>query len=142
MKAFWMSLFWTVMFENTPAFPNVPASEITTAELVFTPLRRTQFLTVSFVTGVVPTEPIKRTLGVVALVFSIVRLRSVPPLFEPSMMTKLAPLSLMRAVVALPVILLVTPGAGLIVIVFVALEPALAMMIIGKTSPVDTGAVV
>ena len=35
----------------------VAASEMTTAELVFTPFRMTQFLSVTFVIGVVPTEP-------------------------------------------------------------------------------------
>ena len=76
-----------VILEKRPGPPNVVASEITVPVLVLMPLRTMQFLIVTFVIGVVPTEPIQRTLGVVTLVFSIVRLRSVPPLFEPSMMT-------------------------------------------------------
>ena len=110
---------------------------MTTAELVFTPLRMTQFLIVSSVTAVAPTEPTQTTLGVVALVFSIVRLRSVPPLFEPSMVMKLAPLNLITAPLATgPLMVEVTPGAGLIVTVFAALEPALALITIGNASGV------
>ena len=86
-KAFCTSLLLNVMLEKRPAFPSVPASEMTTAELVLTPLRMTQFLTVTLVIGVLPTEPNQITLGLVTLVFSIVRLRSVPPLFEPSIVT-------------------------------------------------------
>ena len=87
-----------VILENRPGLPNVPASEITVPEFALVPLRTMQFLIVTFVIGVEPTEPTQRTLGAVVLVFSIVRLRSVPPLFEPSMMTKLAPLSLIMRV--------------------------------------------
>ena len=39
------------------------------------------------VVGVVPTEPIKTTLGVVVLVFEMVKLLSEPPLVLPSIVT-------------------------------------------------------
>ena len=78
------------MFENRPALPRTVASEMTTAELVLTPLITMQFLSVSLVTGVAPTEPNRMTLGVVTLVLVMVRLRSVPtPPIEPSMVTRL-----------------------------------------------------
>ena len=73
------------MVEKYPALPAVVPSEITTAELVFTPLRTTQFFSVPPVIGVVPLEPNQTTLGLVVLMFSSVRSRVVPPtVFEPS----------------------------------------------------------
>ncbi len=104
------------------------------------PLRTVQFLTVTSVIGVAPTEPTQRTLGEVVLVFSIVRLRSDPPLFEPSMVTKLAPLSLIMELLGLePLSVAMTPVAGLIVIVLIALAPEIALITIGKTSPTVFG---
>ncbi len=72
------------MLLNQPALPGVAPSDTTTAELVVAPLIIIQFLSVTFVVGVVPLEPITTTLGVVVDVFSIVRLLSVQPEFEPS----------------------------------------------------------
>src|SRR4051794_6597999 len=104
-----------VMLLKNPGF--TPAvSRISTALLVLAPFLIVQFLIVSLTIGVVPIDPSATTLGDVALVFSIVRLRSVPPLFEPSIVTKLAPFSLMIEPLALaPVRVAVTPAAGLIV---------------------------
>jgi hypothetical protein len=73
------------MVEKYPALPAVVPSEMTTAELLVDPFRTTQFLRVPFVIGVVPLEPNQTTIGPVALVFSSVRSRVVPPTeFEPS----------------------------------------------------------
>src|SRR4051812_31316757 len=116
------------MFEKKPALPEAVPSVINTAELVFTPLTKMQFLIVSLVIGVVPTEPNHTTLGVVVLALEMVRLRSVPPLFEPSMVMKLAPLNLITAPLAtVPLMAAVTPGPGLKVTVLIALEPGLAL---------------
>src|SRR5438552_8801400 len=124
MYAFWTLLFWIVIFEKKPALPSADPSEITTAELLFTPLITMQFLRTSLVTGVVPTEPTQITLGVVTLVLVMVRLRSVPPLLDPSMVMKLAPLNLIRAPPeTLPLRDVTTPVAGLMVTVFAALDP-------------------
>src|SRR4030095_8914969 len=75
-------LFWMVILEKKPAVPRVVPSEMTTADAVLAPLITTQFFRTSFVIGVVPTEPNQITLGEVVLVLVMVRLRSVPPLFE------------------------------------------------------------
>ena len=76
-----------------------------TAEDVLTPLIMTQFFTVSFTTGVVPRLPNLTTSGVDGLVFVIVKLLSVPPEIEPSMIKRLAPTPRIRAFAdALPVI--------------------------------------
>src|SRR5436305_5867159 len=65
---------------------------------------------------------------------TIVRLRSVPPLFDPSIVTKSAPFSLITVVVAVTVTL--WPVAGLIVTVLVELAPGMAFKMSGKVSPV------
>ena len=55
---------------------------------MFTPLRTMQFLSAPFVIGVVPLDPNHTTFGLVALVFSSVRSRVVPPtVFDPSIVT-------------------------------------------------------
>src|SRR3954447_25925067 len=101
MYAFWMLLFWIVTLVKNPGLPGVPASEVTTAELVFAPFRMVQFLSVSFEIGVLPTEPKRTTIGPVVFVFSIVRLRSLPPPpTEPSIVTRLAPTNRTRPVLA------------------------------------------
>ena len=120
--------------ENKPAFPETVASDITTAEEVFTPLIRTQFLSALLVVGVVPTEPIKTTLGVVTLVFEMVKLLSEPPLVLPSIVTKLAPFNRISALFTAPVIL-VPAAAGLMVNVLIALASKLAFIEIGNVSP-------
>src|SRR5678815_116317 len=90
------------MLLNHPEEPRVPASETTRALLVLVPLMSTQFFTVSLTTGVLPTDPIQITLGEVAPLLVIVRLRSVPaPLTEPLIVTRLAPFSLINALEAL-----------------------------------------
>ena len=57
-------------------------------------------------------------------VFVIVRSREEVPAFEPSMVTKSAPLRTMRALALDPVIAAVTPVSGLIVIVAYKAGPA------------------
>src|SRR4051794_34491020 len=99
MKARCTLLFWIVMLLKNPGLPRTPESEVTTAELVFAPFRMMQFFKVPFAIGVVPTDPNKTTLGEVALVFSIVRLRSVL-VSDPSIVTRLAPTKRIRAVLA------------------------------------------
>src|SRR5204862_6606324 len=70
----------------------------TTAQPVFTPLNRMQFLRVSLTIGVVPTAVRRMPSGAVTFVLVIVRLRSVPPPpTEPSTVTRLAPFSRMSA---------------------------------------------
>ena len=97
-----------------------------TALEVFTPLIRTVFFIVILVIGVVPVEPIKTTLGVVAEVFVIVRSRVVPPAeFEPSMITLLFNILMRAPAVMLPERLAVIPVFGLIVMVLVGLDPGI-----------------
>ena len=79
---------------------------------------------------------------VLKLSFVIVRSREEVPAFEPSIMIKLAPLILMMEVIEDPVMAAVTPVAGLMVTVLIALEPRLALITIGKLSPTFWGAVV
>src|ERR1041384_8584453 len=93
------------MLEKNPALPRVPASDTTTAELVLTPLITTQFFKVSFVIAVVPVEPSNTTLGLVTLVFVIVKLRSMPvPPMDPSTVTRLDPFIRINAPLNDPVI--------------------------------------
>ena len=58
------------------------------------------------------------------------------------MVTNLAPLRMINALAIEPVMEAVTPEAGLIVTVLVALAPGTELMMIGKTSPVFSGEVV
>src|SRR3954470_1006976 len=129
-----------VMLLKNPAAAR-PTSSTRIALLVLTPLMIKQFLSVSFTIGVAPVETSAITLGVVALLFVIVRLRSVPPLFEPSMVVKLDLTTTSAPLATEPVSAAVTPVAGLIVIVFVAFDPRLALITIGNTSPVLSGEV-
>ena len=63
-----------------------------------------------------------------------VRSRDVPPELEPSIVTKSAPFRVIRAPVLEPVMVGLTPEAGLMVTVFVALAPPFGFMLIGKVS--------
>ena len=63
----------------------------------------------------------------------VLRMVKLPPL-SPSMITKLQPLRLKIAVPFEPLISTLTPLAGRIVTVLVALEPGLALMAMGKVS--------
>ena len=68
--------------------PRIVPSEITTAELVLTPLIKLQFLITAFVTGVVPFEPIQIIDGVVAELFIMERSCVFPFVeSEPSIVT-------------------------------------------------------
>src|SRR6188472_3175388 len=84
-----------VMLLKKPAAPTVVPSPTRTALAVLEPLITTQFFKVSFTTGVVPADPIEKTLGTVTLVLAIVRLRSVeaPPI-DPLKVTRFAPFNL------------------------------------------------
>ena len=75
-------------------------------------------------------------------VLVIVMSRDELPLFEPSMVTKSAPFRTINALALEPVMAVVTPVAGLIVIVLVELAPEIELITIGKTSPVFSGDVV
>src|SRR5580765_5478259 len=75
-------------------------------------------------------------------VLVIVRSRDDVPLLDPSMVTNLAPLRTISAVALCPVREAVTPEAGLILMVLVALAPGTELMTIGKASPVFSGDVV
>ncbi|MBV9209950.1 MAG: hypothetical protein JOZ52_04945 [Acidobacteria bacterium] len=83
----------------------------------------------------------RQTTAFAAVLLPLVKVRSrvVPPtVFEPSIVTKSAPLRLNTHVAAaLPVMVGLTPDAGLIVIVFVALAPGLALMTSGNVSPAE-----
>ena len=104
-----------ILLKNPAA--TAPASSTRTALLVLTPFTITQFFSVSFTIGVVPIEPNRTTLGVVTLVLVMVRLRSVPPEVEPSIVTRLAPFRRINAVAeAAPEMARAAP-VGLIVIV-------------------------
>src|SRR5262245_39785145 len=95
------------------------------------------FLTVSFVAPApVPVLSRQTTAELVpAFVFVIVMSRPVPPAaFEPSIVTQSAPFRLIMHDELLPVNVGLTPAAGLIVMVFVELEPVLALMVIGYVS--------
>ena len=84
MNALWIMLFNSVNALKYPLSPIVAAEPTTTAEDVFAPLIRIQFLIVVFVTGVVPTEPTLMTFGEVVLVFVMVQSRDDVPALEPS----------------------------------------------------------
>src|SRR3954470_12091361 len=96
----------------------------------------TQFLIVSLVAPA-PTPRLITETTVVPLddelVLIILRLRSVPPLFEPSIVTKSAPFRVITPVVEEVVIVLVL--AGLIVRRLVALAPGNGLIVSGKVSP-------
>src|SRR5262249_4197309 len=93
---------------------------------------RLTFLTMSLVAPSAPAVCIQTTAELVlVLVFVIVRSRDDVPLFEPSTLTKSAPLSTINALVLEPVIVTVLPAAGLIVIVLIALAPGTALIVIG-----------
>ena len=96
------------------------------------------FFNVMFEIGVVPVEPNKKTLGAVDEVLVNVRSLDVPPaVFEPSMMTLLF-IILMRAPFdMLPEMAAVTPVFGLIVMVFVALDPGITGITTGQVSPAE-----
>ena len=82
--------------------------------------------------------PIQTTADVApVLVFSIVRLLSDPPLFDPSIVTKSAPFKRIIAEAEEPAIVVVCPLAGRMVSVFVALAELLALIVIGKVSLVE-----
>ena len=116
MEAFLTSLFVKFNPLKYPGLAVFVASTATTAEDVFIPLTITVFLTVVFKTGVVPVDETLITLGVVMLVFVIVKSLEVPPtVLEPSTII-LFPLTTNRALVSIaPVMVDVTPVAGLIV---------------------------
>ena len=86
-----MSLFWIVTLVKRPGLPSTATSDTTTAVEVFTPFLMMQFFRVLLVNDVAPIEPKRITLGTVTLVFVSVRLLSVPPDVEPSIVKRLAP---------------------------------------------------
>jgi len=119
-----------------PALPVVVPSPVTIAEALLAPFITIVFLTATFVIGVVPVEPTTITLGEVALVLVIVRFLVVP-LFalEPSMVTKLPRTLIIWLLADTPVMVEVTPVAGLIVSVLVELAAAIEFITTGKVSP-------
>src|SRR5436189_2808926 len=99
--------------------------------LVATPVLILQFLTVTFVDGVTTEMPV----GAVVFELVMVRFRDDDPLFDPSIVTKVAPLILINAPLAtLPEMVALTPLAGLMVTVLTALEPGIAPRVSGKVS--------
>ena len=112
-----------------------------TAVAVFTPLINIVFLSVTLVNAVpveVPELPIRITFGVVVLVFVIVKSLVVPPaVFDPSIVTYFEAIFMSAELAALPLIVAVTPLAGFIVNVFVALAPEMAGIVIGKVSALE-----
>ena len=108
---------------------------------MFTPLINIVFLSVTLVNAVpveVPELPIRITFGVVVLVFVIVKSLVVPPaVFDPSIVTYFDAIFINAEVAALPLIVAVTPLAGLIVKVLVALAELFALIIIGKVSLIE-----
>jgi len=93
-------LFCTVLVSlSEPADPGVaPPIATPYPVLVATPVLKLQFLTVLFVVPkLVPKLAKATTVGAVVLLLVIVKLLSVPPLLLPSMVTYLAPLSLINA---------------------------------------------
>ena len=90
--------------------------------------------------SLVAPAPVPRLLTQTAAVFDavdvllMVRLRSVAPEFEPSMVTKSAPLNLMMLVAGEPVIVATLPTAGRMVRRLVLLEPTTWLMLIGNVS--------
>ena len=89
-----------------------------------------------FVAGSVPPAFANPIVYVFAAVFVLiqVRLLSVPPLFDPSIITLSAPFSIKIPVAEEPVMVGVTPPAGLMVTVLVAVEPTLDTIVIGNVS--------
>ena len=114
--------------EPTPI--RVPAVAVT-----LVPTRLT-FLTVLVVALVGVAEVWSHTTAedVPVLVLVMVKLREEVPALEPSIVTKLAPLTMMMAVVLEPLIDGVTAVFGLIVSVLVALPPFRELIVIGKVS--------
>ena len=69
------------------------------------------------------------------LVFCIVKFLDTPPtVLEPSIIIKSAPSNFIIELEEDPVIVAVTPDAGLIVTVLVALAPVIELIVIGKVS--------
>jgi hypothetical protein len=99
------------------------------------PLMR-EFLTVLFVAGSEADALDSQTTADEVPVFVLVmlRFREDVPLFEPSMVKNFVPLSLKMLVVEDPLIVALTPVPGLIVIVFTALAPVIALIVRGKVS--------
>ena len=134
-----MVLFCIVILLKYPG-PNAAADDPTkTEDDVFAPLVMTVFLSVTLLTGVVFGEPINTAFGLVLEVLVIERSLLVPPtVLLPSIITLLPPLILISAFDAdAPLIDVVTPDAGLIVIVLVVLEPVIFGIIIGNVSDED-----
>ena len=99
---------------------------------------RMVFLSVTFVIGVVPVEPITITWGVVIEVLVIVKSRVVPPsAFDPSKIVLLFFTRIMGPEFTEPLIRAETPMFGLIVNVLVVLDPRIGSMTMGKVSPAE-----
>ena len=86
----------------------------------------------SFTIGVVPIEPNRTTCGEVVLILAIVRLRSVPPDVEPSIVKRLTPFVLIKAVEA------AAPEISLAVVSGLSVTVNGAAKALSATGPVST----
>src|SRR5258705_3565006 len=105
-----------VILLKYPALPNVVPSDNITAVATLAPFIMIQFFKVVLLIGiVVPTAPIHTTVGAVTLVFVMVRILLLLPLFEPSIITLLEHILINPLLANVPVKVDVVSAAGLIV---------------------------
>ena len=118
----------------------LPVVPLATVEKKTTPLL-VEVLTpfkIAFLTVLLVAAFMKRMVAPLVLVFETVKSLLEPPTeFDPSITTKVAPFRSNMVVVLEPLIVGVTPVAGLIVRVLTALDPLLAFIVIGNVSPAE-----